>query len=203
MAGADGSGLQNLEDMIGRIVDVLVKTKALASDPLAGNYTTLYYDKIVGELKQARFHPGLGNVVLPGVAPAEANPETVHREKELAALNPEQWKNLRPVGELRIAPIEFGRASANLTLDGERELQSLARRLQSFPRFYVRVIGHARAEGDPEANRALAGARAEAAAQYLISQGTSANRVKTDTAAASPGDTGAQAVSFVVGQVPY
>jgi hypothetical protein len=49
----------------------------------------------------------------------------------------------------------------------------------------------------------LAGARAEAAAQYLISQGTSANRVKTDTAAASPEDGGAQAVSFVVGQVPY
>ena len=79
----------------------------------------------------------------------------------------------------------------------------LARRLQSFPRFYVHVIGHARAEGDPEANRALANARAEAAAQYLVGQGLNAHRVKGDTAAPSTGDAGAQAVSFVVGQVPY
>jgi ABC-type nitrate/sulfonate/bicarbonate transport system substrate-binding protein len=38
VSGADQGGLQNLEDMIGRIVEVLVKTKALTADPLSGNY---------------------------------------------------------------------------------------------------------------------------------------------------------------------
>jgi outer membrane protein OmpA-like peptidoglycan-associated protein len=133
----------------------------------------------------------------------EPNAETVHRDKELAQLSAEQWNDLRPVGELRIAPIEFARASADITLDGERELQTLVKRLQSFPQFYIRVIGHARAEGDPEANRALARARAETAAQSLIAQGLGANRVKADVAPPSASDSGAQVVSFVVGQVPY
>jgi outer membrane protein OmpA-like peptidoglycan-associated protein len=113
-----------------------------------------------------------------------------------------QWE-LRPVGELSISPIEFGRGSANLTLDGERELQALARRLQSFPRFYLRVLGHARTEGDPEANRLLAQSRAETAGQYLTRQGLGANRVKAETAPQARGSAGAQAVSFMVGQVPY
>src|SRR4030095_9341877 len=109
---------------------LLAKTKALAADPLARNYSTLYYDRILSELKQARFHPGTGSAAT-GLT-VEPNPETLHREKELGSLSAEQWNKLRPVGELRMAPIEFGRASASLTLDGERELQALARRLQSF-----------------------------------------------------------------------
>src|SRR5882724_5718892 len=117
----------------------------------------------------------MGGAPSTGLVASEPNPETIHREKELGTLSAEEWNNLRPVGELRIAPLEFGRASANLTLDGERELQSLSRRLQSFPRFYLRVVGHARAEGDPEANRALAAARAETTTQYLINQGVNAN----------------------------
>ena len=129
--------------------------------------------------------------------------ETVRQEKELPALTPEQWNALRPVGELRIAPISFGRASASLSLDSERELQDLARRLKTFPRFYLRVIGHARAEGDPEANRALAQSRAEAAASNLISQGVPANRLRTETAAAALAGGEAQAVSFAVGQRAY
>jgi hypothetical protein len=32
----------------------------------------------------------------------------------IAALPPEEWNKLRPVGELRVAPISFARASANL-----------------------------------------------------------------------------------------
>jgi outer membrane protein OmpA-like peptidoglycan-associated protein len=157
----------------------------------------------LAELKEARFHPGIGRVALPGIEPGEPNAEAVHPDKELPPLTTEQWNELRPVGELSLAPIEFGRGSANLTLDGERELQALARRLQSFPRYYLRVLGHARTEGDPEANRLLAKTRAEAAAQYLAGQGLTANRVKAEIAPQASGSAGAQAVSFVVGQVPY
>ena len=104
---------------------------------------------------------------------------------------------------MRLTPISFGRASANLSLDSERELQDLARRLKTFPRFYLRVIGHARAEGDPEANRLLAQSRAEAAANYLISQGVSAQRLRTETAPSAVAGGEAQAVSFAVGQRAY
>jgi len=201
LSGVEQGGLPTLEDMIGNITDVLLKTKAIATDPLAGNHTTLYYDRILSELHASRFHPGQGLNVVPGVG--AAGTETVRQEKELPALPTEEWAKLRAVGELRIAPISFGRASANLSLDSERELQELARRLKTFPRFYVRVIGHARAEGDPDANRALAQSRAEAAANYLISQGVSPQRLRTETASAAVTGGEAQAVSFAVGQRPY
>jgi outer membrane protein OmpA-like peptidoglycan-associated protein/ABC-type nitrate/sulfonate/bicarbonate transport system substrate-binding protein len=201
LTAVEQGGLPTLEDMIGNITDVLVKTKAIANDPLAGKYTTLFYDRILSDLKGANFHPGQGMNLMPGVAPGAA--ETVRRQQELPALPPEDWEKLRPVGELRIAPISFGRASANLTLDSERELQELAHRLKTFPRFYVRVIGHARAEGDPEANRALAASRAEAAANYLISQGISPQRLRAESVPATVAGGEAQAVSFAVGQRAY
>jgi len=67
----------------------------------------------------------------------------------------------------------------------------------------VRVIGHARAEGDPDANRALAASRAEAAEGYLITQGVSAQRLRTETAPTAVSGGEAQAVSFEVGQRAY
>jgi outer membrane protein OmpA-like peptidoglycan-associated protein/ABC-type nitrate/sulfonate/bicarbonate transport system substrate-binding protein len=200
-SGADQGGLPTLEDMIGNITDVLLKTKAIPSDPLDGQHTTLFYDRILSEMRAARFHPGQG-LSLPGLA-ATADLEKVRQQKELPALTPEEWGALRPVGELRIASISFGRASANLSLDSERELQNLARRLNTFPRFYLRLIGHARAEGDPEANRLLAQGRAEAAAKYLISQGVSPQRLRTETAPSAVAGGEAQAVSFAVGQRAY
>jgi len=199
-SGSDQGGLPTLEDMIGNIMEVLLKTKAISSDPLDGKYTTLFYDRVLVEMKAARFHPGQGLSVMPGVS---AGAETVRQEKELAALTPEQWTALRPVGELRIAPISFARASAELSLDSERELQEVARRLKTFPRFYLRVIGNARAEGDPEANRLLAQSRAESAANFLIGQGVSANRLRTETAPSAVTGGEAQAVSFAVGQRAY
>src|SRR5439155_31411 len=129
--------------------------------------------------------------------------EQIREEKELASLTPEQWNSLRPVGQLRIEPIVFRRASASISEQSERDLQELARRLQSFPQFYLRVIGHARAEGDPEANRQLAQARAEAAAQYLAAQGLKAQRIRTEAVPGTVAGGEAQAVSFFVGQVPY
>ena len=202
LTGVDQGGLPTLEDMIGNITDVLLKTKAIASDPLGGKHTTLFYDRILSELHARRFHPGQALNVLPG-AGTTSGAETVRQETELPALTPGEWNTLRPVGELRLVPISFARASANLSLDSERELQDLARRLKTFPRFYVRVMGHARAEGDPEANRLLAESRADAARSYLVNQGVSAQRLRTETAPSAMAGGEAQAVSFTVGQRPY
>jgi len=191
-----------LEDMIANIIDVLLKTKGLPNDPLAGKHTTLFYSQILADMKAANFHPGKNLNIIDGLGTA-ADVEKVRAEKELAPLTAEQWNSLRPVGQLRIEPITFRRASANINEQSQRDLEELAKRLQSYPRFYLRVIGHARPEGDPEANRQLAQARAEAAAQFLVTQGVNNNRIKTDAAPSKVEGGEAQAVSFVVGQVPY
>lgn len=197
------SGVPLVEDIIANIVDVLVKTKAIASDPLEGKHSTLFYDRILAELKGTSFHPGRGLNVITDLGPATGGQETVRSDKELRELTDAQWSSLRPVGELRVEPIVFARGSSNITLQSQRDLQDLAKRLQSFPQFYMRVVGHTRAEGDPEANRILAQSRAEAAAQSLESEGLPKWRIKTEASPSSTGGGEAQAVSFYVGQLPY
>lgn len=203
LADAKAQGdVSHLEDVIDNIIDVLVKTKALPNDPLTGKHNTLFYNQILAGMKAASFHPAKNLNIIADMG-SVADVEKVRTEKQLTSLTPEQWNALRPVGQLRIEPIVFRRASANVSEQSERDLQELARRLQSLPQFYLRVVGHARAEGDPEANRQLAQARADAAAQYLISQGLSAPRLRTEADPGSVAGGEAQAVSFVVGQVPY
>ena len=191
----------HLEDSIANIVDVLVKTKGLAIDPLAGKQNTIFYSGVLAAMKGANFHPGRNLNIISGIAAGED--EKIRGEKKLEALSVEQWGVLRPVGQFRIEPIVFRRGSADVNEQSQRDLQELARRLQSYPQFYLRVIGQTRAEGDPEANRQLAQARAEAAAQGLISNGVSANRVRTEAAPSASSGAEAQAVSFVAGQLPY
>jgi outer membrane protein OmpA-like peptidoglycan-associated protein/ABC-type taurine transport system substrate-binding protein len=203
VSGPERGGLPLLEDIIGNIIDVLVKTKAIPADPLPGQYYTLFYDRILAEMKAANFHPGKNLNLISDVGPAGADPEKVRGTQALAELTPEQWTILRPVGELKVEPIAFSRGSANITVQSERDLQQLAKRLQSFPLFYLRVIGHTRSEGDADANRRLAQARAEAAAQFLISQGVAVPRIRTEAAPAALTGGEAQSVSFVVGQLPY
>ena len=196
------SDLVHLEDIIGNIMDILLKTQALTKDPLDGRFNTLFYSAPLAAMKTAGFHPGKGLSLIEGAPPAGTS-ETVRADKELVALTPEQWNRLRPVGHLRTEPISFRRASAKLSEQGERDLQDLVRRLKAFPQFYLRVVGQARAEGDPDANRQLAQARAEAAAQFLTAQGLNPNRIKTDAAVSAESSGEAQAVSFLVGQAPY
>jgi outer membrane protein OmpA-like peptidoglycan-associated protein/ABC-type taurine transport system substrate-binding protein len=199
-AGGRG-GLPTLEDMIGNVIEVLIRTGALTADPLSGRHSSLFYDQILASMKADGFHPGTTWNALPGVE-SGARQEEVRGERELPTLTAEQWERLQPVGELRAAPIAFQRGSARLSLDGEREIGELARRLQAFPKFYVRVVGLARAEGDAEANRILARDRAQAAAQVLATQGIHAERIRIEADVQGVGAE-AQAVTFVVGQLPY
>lgn len=200
--GGAGSGVTHLEDSIGNIIDVLLKTKALAKDPLAGQPNTLFYAQVLAGMKAGGFHPGK-NLNLLADTGTVADVEKVRTEKQLAPLTPEQWASLRPVGQLRLEPVVFRRGSSAISEQSERDLQDLVRRLQSYPQFYLRVIGQARADGDPEANRQLAQARAEAVAQALGAQGLGAARYRTEAAPSNVAAGEAQAVSFVVGQLPY
>lgn len=201
--GPAEGGLEYLEDMIGKVVDVLLKTRALTADPLAGKYNTLFYGQILGDMQRAQFHPGKGLNLITGLGPGGPEEEKIRPEMAMRALTPEQWAQLQPVGELRVEPVIFTRGSANISVQSERDLQALARRLQSFPQFYLRVIGQTRAEGDAEANRVLAQARADAVAQYLRTQGVNPDRMHTEAAPSNVAGGEGQSVSLVVGQMPY
>ncbi len=197
------SDLPHLEDMIMNIVDVLVKTKAIDEDPLAGSYHTLFYQKILADLQADGFHPGRQINVVSGIGEGLESIESVRATSEAAAISESQWASLRPVGELRIKPLVFVRGSSNVSLTSKRDLAEVAKKLQTFPEFYVRLIGQTRAEGDADANRRLAEQRANAVAERLTSAGVGSQRIRTEAAPSVDRSGSAQSVRFVVGQLPY
>jgi outer membrane protein OmpA-like peptidoglycan-associated protein len=107
------------------------------------------------------------------------------------------------VGQLKVAPIAFARGTAGINVQSERDLDDLCRKLPSWPRYYLLVVGHARAEGDPQANLKLAEERALAVANYLFSKGVPRERVKAQAAPPSGTEGSSQSVSFELRQAPY
>jgi outer membrane protein OmpA-like peptidoglycan-associated protein len=65
------------------------------------------------------------------------------------------------------------------------------------------VRGHARSDGDPEANKKLADDRAQAVSAYLSQHGIAEHRVRALGAQTAATGGEAQTVTFVLGQLPY
>ncbi len=201
--GKDDSGIRNLEEIITNITEVLVKTGALSENPLAGKAHTLFYAKILADLKAADFHPGKAMNVIKGLGPGTGELDKARPKTVLPPLADAEWKALAPVGALRIEPLAFARGTARINLQSERDLDQLATRLASWPQYYLRIEGHARAEGDPQANLQLAMERAQAAADRLIAAGVEPNRIRTFAAPPGGSEGDSQSVSFIVGSPPY
>jgi hypothetical protein len=182
-----GGTLQHLEDMIGNITDVLLATGAISRDPTDNQPNLLYYDRILTDLKSAGFHPGLDV--------EKIRDETV----VLPPLADRQWEELVPVGTLQVPPLVFARGTSRLTTRSRVVLDDLVDKLAAWPQYYLLIRGNASLEGDLEANKALAEARAKAAAEYLTGKGVSEHRVRAVGAEPS----GTTSVSFVLGQTPY
>ncbi|MFK7961603.1 MAG: OmpA family protein [Phycisphaerales bacterium] len=194
--GLRSGALPPLERLVRRITGVLIATGAIDADPAGGDPSRLVYDRILAGLQQDGFHPSIGG--------AGAD-EPVRGAISLAALSDGQWTDLRPVGTLGIERLVFARGTARLTGSAEASLERLAERLDAFPQYYITVRGHALAIGDPEANRRLARARADAVAAALTERGVAEVRVRATSTAPETGGSAAagRSVSFVVGERPY
>ncbi len=210
ISGQEAKNTDHLEDMIAKIIRVLVQTGAVAGDPLAGDYGQIFYDGILRSLRRDKFHPsvatssGLDDIVL-GDSTTTALPE-VTSAKALSNLSDSEWSRLVPVGTMRFDPIQFGRGNARIQRNSQRALARLAEDLDSFPQWYLKVVGHTRREGDPEANRILAQQRAEVVAAFLMSKGINPHRMKFVASDRPPENAvggKAQSVTFVLLEKPY
>ena len=199
-----GTGvIQHIEEMIDNITEVLVKTSTLAENPLKNKTHTLYHDQILHHLKTADFHPGKKVNIVEGLGLGIGELEKVRNPSFLPPLSAEEWESLVSVGSLRVNPISFARGTARINLKSRRDLDDLARRLSNWPQYYLRIVGHARAEGDMNANLILAGERADAAMKALIAAGVSPARVRAEADTPSGKEGASQSVSFILGQMPY
>ncbi|MEL6586917.1 MAG: peptidoglycan-associated lipoprotein Pal [Pseudomonadota bacterium] len=73
----------------------------------------------------------------------------------------------------------FAVDQSTLTPDGRTTLTAQAQWLNANPAFTALIEGHADEQGTREYNLALGGRRANAVRDYLVSQGVSANRLRT------------------------
>jgi outer membrane protein OmpA-like peptidoglycan-associated protein len=180
-------GLQHIEDMIVNITNVLLQTSGIAQDPTGGAPAKLFNQRVLSELRNDDFHPGLAT-------------ETIVQDQiELPALTEAEWSELHEVGELKVPNLIFPRGTNRLTSTSVATLDELVRTLNTWPQYYVLVRGNATKSGDLEANRRLAALRAQAAADFLVQQGIHPSRIHA--VGADPSEE--TSVSFVLGEAPY
>ena len=80
----------------------------------------------------------------------------------------------------------------------KQTLDELAKKLLTWPAYYLKVEGNAASGGNETANLALAKERADAAVDYLKMRGISAARMKSVA-----GKVGQSRVAFILGELPY
>ncbi len=184
--GMRGGGVLHVEDILGKIVQLLIKSGTISKDPTDGKFSRLFFDAPINKLQNNNFHPGIQD-------------ELVREEDVLERLTEAQWSSLVPVGTLSVPELSFARGTANLTEASRQILDELANKLRSWPQYYLIIEGRASNIGNIEANGVLAAKRADAALEYLESLGVPKQRLRSIRGDAS-GSTG---VSFIVGQLPY
>jgi flagellar motor protein MotB len=181
-----GHGLQHIEEICINIRDVLMKTDAIKSDVTSGQPNRLFYDGIVRKLFDTSWHPGFGR-------------EDVRQEKTLIALSDEEWENLQPAGTLDVPRLVFSRGTSRVSDLSYKTLDQLADNLVTWPQYYLVVRGNTSAQGNVEANRKLAEARATAAVDYLVKKGVHRDRMNAETSKPN----GSTTVAFILGELPY
>lgn len=195
------TGVQPLEEIFEYVGKILTQTGAITSNPYKGQANRLYYDAIIRKLQEEGFHPGKKQEIVSGFGPGAADLAAAHAAAELPALADAEWGKLVPVGTAKVPPIGFRRGTAEISELSQADLDALAQQLGAWSTYYVRVVGEARQEGDATANAKLASDRAAASIAYLTSKGVSTNRLRPESAKASPD--GAAEVSFVLLQHNY
>jgi ABC-type nitrate/sulfonate/bicarbonate transport system substrate-binding protein/outer membrane protein OmpA-like peptidoglycan-associated protein len=203
LSTVDAKGIPYLEDVIDNIARVLVDTDALPEHPLEGRSNTLFYNQALRDLKAASFHPSRTVNIIDGMGPGTTELDAITQDYKPIALSDAQWGSLRPVGNLKVNALSFGRGTARLNIRSVRELERLAGQLAAWPQYYIIVTGQARSDGDSDANRALAKARAQAAADALTQHGIDPVRIRTTSRIGKHEGGRSQTVVFTLGQLPY
>ncbi|MFT5129526.1 MAG: outer membrane protein OmpA-like peptidoglycan-associated protein [Rhodothermales bacterium] len=173
-----------LAGSMNKVLDVLIETGAVAESASPGQL--------------ALAHSGIIDALMPPAPATEA--VVVVAPPELETLTVDAWANLVEVGRAKVPPVAFARGRADISRFSLRPLDKLATTLNSWSKYYIKIIGNARSEGDSEANQALAKARAESVRKVLIGKGVQSSRMRAETGELT--GAAAQSVTFVLLENP-
>jgi outer membrane protein OmpA-like peptidoglycan-associated protein len=107
-------------------------------------------------------------------------------EQELAAAKAEPDAPPPVPADRPLTEVHFESASAKLTPGGEERAIAAARALAAMNLDKIRIAGHTDRVGNPEANRRLSEARAEAVAKVLIDAGLPRERIEIASMGETP-----------------
>ena len=132
----------------------------------------------------AEGQPGLP--VTPAAMPATLAGGIALFEQELAAAKAEPDAPPPLPADRPLTEVHFEIASAKLTPGGEERAIAAARTLAAMNLDRIRIAGHTDRVGNPDANRRLSEARAEAVAQVLIDAGLPRERIEIEPMGETP-----------------
>lgn len=184
--GKRAGAVVHIEDILGRIANVLAKSGSIPEGSIDGRFNKFFFDRPLENIQSRNFHPGLAS-------------EDVRVEAKLKPLKDSEWERLATVGTLSVPELVFVRGSATLSEQSKRTLDDLFQKLQAWPQYYLIIRGNASQAGDMQANLQLAEARGQAALKYLLSLGIPPERMRVVAGEI----TGQTRVTFVVGQTPF
>ena len=146
-------------DAVRSTVQILVDAGDFTADPLPDRdpYRILHSEPIEWLFENGVF----------GVVNVSEDPEGDSLSRRFEPLGDSDWERLREIGTLKVRPTTFQSGTAQLSLEGKRELDKAAENLKHYPNFRVVVTGHTGVRGDPAANRELSQQRAASVARYL------------------------------------
>ena len=124
----------------------------------------------------------------PAATPPDTNPVSTPRPPDALPVPPDVNPNTRPYDHLSpddinkqsiLKPVFFSYDSDEIDEAGRKTLETNAQILKDYKGWVLTVEGHCDERGTPEYNLSLGDRRAQAAKNYLLSLGVTADRLKT------------------------
>jgi ABC-type nitrate/sulfonate/bicarbonate transport system substrate-binding protein len=186
LSRSEANGVQSLDEMVKGITAVLKNTNAFSRDFNPEELGQFVTKKIFADIRREQFFHDDRPIPTP---------------PDLKLLNADQWQNLVPVANIETEKIGFLRGSAEIPEASLPELRKVAETMESWPKYYLKVVGEVRPDADPEVseiNRKLAQERAQNVAEKLKEEfKVNPSRIRVETVPANPADR-TPSVSFML-----
>ncbi len=156
------TGEQGLVDTIESTVEILIDAKDFSTHPIPKkNPYHIINSDFIKNLYKSGVRFGFTNLAPAALGTGQGI------EARFSVLSETAWRMQKPIGTMKIEPINFKSGTGELTLEGKEELDRIAAKIKHYPTFRIGVSGHTDIGGDEETSKILSKERADAVAKYF------------------------------------